>query len=128
MRVLLDTNVFLWWIGKDERLSPLAVATIESLDNDIYLSAVSVTELAIKSSIGRLRITGDLRQFIYQQVELQGFLPLDLTFEHAVSVESLPLLHRDPFDRLLVAQAKSEQIPILASDPAIAGYDLEVIW
>jgi PIN domain nuclease of toxin-antitoxin system len=128
VRVLLDTNVLLWWIGQDRRLSRSAADAISSPGNDVLVSSVSVAELAVKASIGRFGASGGFAEFIREQLEVQHFTELDLTVAHSLALAVLPLHHRDPFDRLLIAQAAVEGIPLVASDPAMDSYEIQVIW
>lgn len=128
MRVLLDTHAFLWWITDDQRLSQRARETIARPTNTLFLSAASAWEIAIKAALGRLRFQGNLKSFISRQLAMNGIEPLPVELAHALHVALLPPLHRDPFDRLLVAQAQLEGIPILTADPILGQYEVEVIW
>ena len=128
MRVLLDTHAFLWWVLEDPRLSARAQSVIAAPEYDVLVSAVSAWEIAIKSADSRLDLPEPAGTYVPDRIAANGFLELDVTVEHAVRVAGLPAIHRDPFDRLLIAQAQVEGIPILTSDPAIARYDVDVIW
>ena len=128
MRVLLDTHVFLWWITDDERLSPRAREVMVEGRNTLVLSAASGWEMAVKAQLGRLSVAGDFASFLSEQLALNGIDTLPVTMAHALHVFELPAHHRDPFDRLLVAQALLEGIPIVTADPEIARYPVEVIW
>jgi PIN domain nuclease of toxin-antitoxin system len=128
VRYLLDTHAFLWWLVDDPRLSPRAHAAIRDSGNEILFSAASAWEIAIKAGLGRIAFEDDLAEYIPRQVVANGFGHLPIRFEHALQVFRLPLLHRDPFDRMLVAQAQVEQMPLLTADPAIARYRVEVVW
>lgn len=128
MRVLLDTHAFLWWVLEDPRLSARAQSVIEAPDNDVLVSAVSAWEIAIKSADARLDLPEPAQTYVPGRIAANGFRELDVTVEHAVRVAGLPAIHRDPFDRLLVAQAQAELIPIISGDPTIARYDVEIIW
>jgi PIN domain nuclease of toxin-antitoxin system len=123
--VLIDTNAVLWTIARSKRLSPRARAMIADAAHPLVVSAVSLWEVAIKRSSGKLRVPADLsrRLAALRQVELLPISPL-----HAEAVGALPWHHRDPFDRMLVAQAAVERLPIVSSDPALAQYGVEVIW
>ena len=101
-RYLLDSHVVLWWLDGAERLSDRAMAAISSAENEIVVSAASVWELAIKQATGKLRIDGDLRQHLREQ----WFHELPISGRHAAEAGELPLRHKDPFDRLLIAQAR----------------------
>ncbi len=123
--VLLDTNAMIWLLAGDERMSQRARATIADMGRPLIVSAVSLWEVAIKRSSGKLRVPPDLprRLAALRQVELLPISPL-----HAEAVGELPLHHRDPFDRMLVAQALAERLAIVSSDPALAQYGVEVVW
>ena len=123
MRVLLDTHVLLWWQQDDPRLSTAHRELIRGPENVVLVSAISVAEVSIKASLGKLDIVDDL----VAQVEIDGFEELPFTAAHAEALRDLPLLHRDPFDRMLVAQAKVEGIPLLTVDPRVKSYDVATI-
>ncbi|RME47267.1 MAG: type II toxin-antitoxin system VapC family toxin [Caldilineae bacterium] len=128
MRVLLDTHTFLWWIDDDPRLSPRAREVIGDGGNVVYLSAASGWEMAIKARLGKLQLPGALSSFIADQLIANAFDSLPVQMSHALHVYTLPPHHRDPFDRLLVAQAQVEDIPLLTADPQIGRYAVQVIW
>jgi PIN domain nuclease of toxin-antitoxin system len=121
MRLLLDTHIALWALADDPRLPPRARELIADEDNAIHVSTASVWEIAIKHTFQR----GDMPVSAAQALRWfrsAGYLLLDVKPEHAVAVEKLPLLHTDPFDRLLVAQALAEPLRLLTHDPAVARY------
>ena len=122
---LLDTNAALWMIANSSRLSPRALETVLDPSVRLVVSAASLWEVAIKRSIGKLRAPADLsrRLATRRHVELLPISPL-----HAEAVGVLPWHHRDPFDRLLVAQAQAEKLAIVSPDPALAQYGVDVIW
>ena len=128
MRYLLDTHAFLWWVLDDPRLSRAAADAIRDPANEILFSAASAWEIAIKAHLGRIAFEDDLAEFIPRQMVANGFMNLPITIDHALQVARLPLLHRDPFDRMLVAQAQREKTVLLTADPAIAQYGVDVIW
>lgn len=128
MRFLLDTHVFLWWISDDARLSVAARGIISDPENDLFLSAASGWEIAVKAGLGRLKLPDDLESFIAEQLAANAIHPLPVHMRHALHTRILPEYHRDPFDRLLIAQARLESIPILSADPLIARYPVEVVW
>lgn len=128
MKLLLDTHTFLWWITDSPRLSEHARQLIAHGDNEVLFSAASGWEIAIKTGLGRLSLPDDAERFITEQLARNSFLVLPIQLSHALRVMALPDHHRDPFDRLLVAQAQVENLPILSSDPQIVRYDVEVIW
>ena len=128
MRALLDTHAFLWWIGDDPRLSERAREVLSDGDNDLVFSAASGWEIAIKARLGRLHVSGDLNTYLVRQLTENYTSVLPVHLSHALRVHALPDHHRDPFDRLLVAQAIVEEIPLLSADPRIARYPVEVVW
>jgi PIN domain nuclease of toxin-antitoxin system len=124
---LLDTHAFLWWIGDDPRLSERAREVFSDGDNDLVFSAASGWEIAIKARLGRLHVPGDLNTYLVRQLTENYTSVLPVHLSHALRVHALPDHHRDPFDRLLVAQAIVEEIPLLSADPRIARYPVEVV-
>ena len=128
MRVLLDTNVFLWSNEDPDRLSSTARELVEDSTNYVFLSAVSAWEIAIKYEKGSLKLPEPAHQFVIDRVFRLRLQPLNIELPHALRAGSLPPIHRDPFDRLLVAQSQLEGLPILTSDARIAAYGVEVIW
>jgi PIN domain nuclease of toxin-antitoxin system len=121
VNLLLDTPVLIWW-DEGRKLSGAARRAIEAADT-VYVSAASAWEVAIKIGLGRLRPT----RTVEQAVEESGFLELPITFRHAERVAGLPAHHRDPFDRLLIAQAELEGLTLVTRDPAFAQYAVERI-
>lgn len=128
MKALLDTHVFLWWITDDRRLSSRASKIISNGDNLLYLSAASGWEISIKARLGKLELPSNIASFIAEQLAENAVIPLDVKMHHALYVYTLPDYHRDPFDRLLIAQAQLEDLPIITTDSQIARYPVEVIW
>ncbi len=128
MRVLVDTHVFVWWGAGDPRVSARTHSIVEDSANTVYFSAVSGWELAIKFQLGKIQLPEEPARFVMDRVGRYGMVSLPVLMSHALLAGSLPLHHRDPFDRMLVAQAQSEGLPILSADPAFAAYDVEVIW
>ena len=128
MQALLDTHALLWWLDGDERLSPSARAFIGDSDNRILVSAASAWEIATKVRLGRL--PGDIEvaaRFLECLLE-QGFTPLGISVEHALRAGSLPGPHRDPFDRMLIAQAQAESIPLISNESLFYGYGVQRLW
>ena len=128
MRALLDTNVFLWFDLEQQRLSPSARAFIADGTNDLVLSAATAWEIAIKHTKGQLQLPDLPEAYVASRIGLDGLDPLAIELSHAIRAGTLPPIHRDPFDRLLVAQSQLEDLPILTSDPNIARYGVSVIW
>jgi PIN domain nuclease of toxin-antitoxin system len=123
LRLLLDTNVVIWWLEDSDRLGPVARNAIDDGGNEVFVSAVSACEMSIKSLLGKLRTPADLEQ----QVSKNSFMPLPITLEHGVAVQELPPHHRDPFDRLLIAQARCEGLTVVTGDGQFSGYDVPVL-
>lgn len=128
MRLLLDTHVFLWWIDDAPELSPRARQAIASEDSECLLSIASCWELTIKASLGKLELSETVERFIPQQLALNSFRLLPIDFRHVARVEALPFHHRDPFDRLLIAQAMTEKLVLVTADAKFAGYDVNLLW
>ena len=125
MRLLLDTHALLWALAKPEKLPARAADAITSPRNTVYVSAVNTWELAIKASLGRVRLPfADLPGTI----ERAGFAELAITIAHSLRVRDLPPHHRDPFDRLLVAQAVDEGLNLVSGDSAIRSYPVQTLW
>ncbi|HEU4974874.1 MAG TPA: type II toxin-antitoxin system VapC family toxin [Baekduia sp.] len=123
-RLLVDTHALLWWLNDDPALSPAAREALADAANEPLVSTASLWEIAIKRSLGKLTVPDDLLEHIAQA----GFSWLPVSAEHAWQVRDLPAHHRDPFDRLLVAQALAERLPIVTSDSRLNDYGIEVCW
>jgi PIN domain nuclease of toxin-antitoxin system len=123
-RLLVDTHALLWWLTDDAALSPTARTAIAEPANEPLVSAASAWEIAIKISLGKLTAPDDLPDRILGE----GFAWLAISERHAWHVRDLPMLHRDPFDRLLVAQALIERLPVITGDSRFAGYGVDVRW
>lgn len=128
MRLLLDTHTFLWWLDDDRRLSTTARRVIEDSDNEVFVSAASGWEIAIKTQLGKLRLPAAPESFITEQLLHNGFKSLPISLSHALQVSMIPAFHRDPFDRILVVQSIVERMPIITADPLVTQYQAETIW
>jgi len=128
MKGILDTHTFLWWITDSPQLSPRVREIVSNGDNVLFLSAVSGWEMAIKAKLGKLHLPGNLESFISEQLAVNAINTLPVQMSHALHVYILPDHHRDPFDRILVAQAQLEKLPIITIDPQINQYSVETIW
>lgn len=128
MRLLLDTHVFLWWVQDARELSRKARDAIADADNECLLSLVSCWEMAIKVSLGKLELPGAIERFIPEQLTINGFRQLEIGFRHIARVATLALHHRDPFDRLLVAQATEERLTLVSADPVFRKYGVKHLW
>ena len=121
--LLLDTHVVLWWLEEPGLLRAEAREAIVHPNHDVYVSVASAWEMNIKSALGKLRIPDDLPQVL----DANEFEVLDVTLSHAMGLRDLPAVHRDPFDRLLIAQARIEGLTIVTRDPRIGQYDVPVL-
>ncbi len=127
MRLLLDTHAFLWFIDDDPRLSAKAKSLIES-DADLLLSAASLWEIAIKVSLGKLTLAQPFASFLPEQLTKNAVEILPISLAHLGAVAALPFHHRDPFDRLLIAQAMVEQTAIVSADASFDAYSARRLW
>ncbi len=127
MRVLLDTQVWLWMQAEPDRLAPEPRRILEQTENELLFSAASSWEITIMYSLGRLPLPEPPDRYVPDRMRRSGVIPLPIEHAHALSVSSLPSHHRDPFDRLLVAQAQLEDVPIITADWSFRLYDIETI-
>lgn len=118
MKLLIDTHILLWWLEDSPSLASQARSLISDPDNAVFLSAVSMWEIWLKVSLGKLRLPKQFERILADQ----GFEHLPLTASQARNVAELPWIHRDPFDRMLIAQAKSERLKLVTSDQTLSGY------
>lgn len=128
MRYLLDTVVWVWSVWEPERISRKAHEVMNDLEQEIFLSAVTAWEVAIKSGSGKLVLPEAPTSFVPRRMIEQGLRPLQVSHQHALAVFSLPNHHRDPFDRLLIAQAKIENMVLISSDKLFEPYDVPLLW
>jgi PIN domain nuclease of toxin-antitoxin system len=127
-RFLLDTHVFLWWIDDAPELTTTARQAIAYVGNDCFLSVAGCWEMAIKSSLGKLSLAKPVERFILEQLSANGFTLLNIDIRHLAKVEKMPFHHRDPFDRLLIAQALTEKLIIVSADRVFFDYGVKVLW
>jgi PIN domain nuclease of toxin-antitoxin system len=128
MKLLLDTHAFLWFITDDPALSRESKRLVEEPENDVILSVASLWEMAIKVSLGKLTISQPFEPFITSQLAANAISLLNISTGHVAVVATLPFHHRDPFDRLLIAQAMVEQLPVLSTDPVFDSYPIKRLW
>lgn len=128
MKALLDTHTFLRWVAGNPLLSNPVRAVLADKANEIYLSAATTWELVIKAGNGKLVLAQEVGSFVSGQITLNQFKPLPVTLDHTYQVETLPPHHKDPFDRLLIAQAQKEELVILTRDPLFANYLVQILW
>lgn len=127
-RILLDTHAFLWFALNDSRLSANAKDCMEDPDSDLLFSPASYWEIAIKISIGKYSLPEDFTDFMRDQIDENQLTVLPVSIQHAAAVSSMPFHHRDPFDRLLVAQAIVENVELLSSDEIFDSYPVTRLW
>ena len=129
MKYLLDTHVFLWWILDDPRLSKTAREIISDAKTTIFFSVVSAWEIAIKAHLGRIKFTAKpLERFLQEQLQANDVQVLPVLLHHVFREHTLPLLHRDPFDRMLIAQTLEEHLTLITADAQIKAYNVPVVW
>lgn len=128
MRLLLDTHAFLWAILDDQRLSSAARRTITDREHEVFVSAATGWEIAVKAALGRLILPQSPARLVPRHMQASGFLPLPIRMEHALRVHDLPEHHRDPFDRLLIAQAIEDRLTLVTADPRFKEYSVRTIW
>lgn len=128
MKCLLDTHAFIWLTTEDPKLSSIARDCILDGRTTLYLSSASIWEIVIKCSIGKLKLPGHPQTFVAKQLATNYIEELPITFKHAFHLQQLPDHHKDPFDRMLVAQAIVEKLSIITIDQLIAQYPVKTIW
>jgi len=128
MKALLDTHTLLWWLDGDEQLSATAREWINVASHSILVSAASAWEIATKVRIGKLPGAVEVAAQFHECLMSQGFTPLDISTEHALRAGSLPGPHRDPFDRMLIAQAQSLNVPLISNERIFDNYGIRRIW
>jgi PIN domain nuclease of toxin-antitoxin system len=128
VRLLLDTHALLWWFAGDDQLSSTARSAIEDYDNPVYVSAASAWEVATKHRLGKLSEIGRLANDFAGEVAKQGFLPLEITLEQGQHAGALPGNHRDPFDRMLIAQSQAQNLVLVSNELAFDYYGVTRLW
>lgn len=124
MNCLLDTHVFLWMLADPGRLSPSARHAIQHPDHTVFVSAVTAVEIAVKRALGKLEAPGHLTQ----EITARGLVELPLQYAHGEALRDLPYHHQDPFDRMLIAQARHEQLTLITHDRKFEPYGLPILW
>jgi len=127
MNLLLCTHTFVWWTTARKRLSARAFAEISNSGNTVFLSAASLWELQIKIQINKFQFTDPLEIVVNEQIKINGFRILPVTFAHVLELEKLPFHHKDPFDRLLIAQANAEKMILVSSDKIFSAYPMNLL-
>jgi PIN domain nuclease of toxin-antitoxin system len=127
MKALLDTNIFLWAITKDKRLSRRAAEVFEG-PSDLWFSVASVWEILIKAQVGKLNLPNPTGRYILKKLADNKIETLPISLDHVLKIETLPMHHRDPFDRMLIAQSMEQDWPIITSDRMFKKYPVRIIW
>ena len=128
MKFLLDTQCWLWWFSQPEKLSAQAIEQIADETNELWFSVASVWEIGIKVAIGKLPLAEQIDDYIFARMTLLGAKSLEITASHALRAAALPLHHRDPFDRMLIAQAQDENMQIISADLMFNQYEVSLLW
>jgi len=128
MKLLLDTHTFLWWDNEPSKLSKNVYDLCQDPSNELLLSLVSIWEIQIKAQLGKLTLRTALSQIVTDQQSQNGITLLQITLPHILTLQNLPMHHRDPFDRLLISQAQNEGASLLSKDSEFADYGVGVIW
>jgi PIN domain nuclease of toxin-antitoxin system len=128
MKYLLDTKVWLWSVGPTDRIGRAGLEILSSGAQELYLSAASSWEIAIKAKLGKFQLPEKPGPYVRTRLATQGIHSLSITQDHSLKVYDLPLHHSDPFDRLIIAQALAEQMAILTSDRVFERYQVELVW
>jgi len=128
VKYLLDTHVFLWWITNSPRLPENIRALIQEKKNELFLSAASIWEMMIKSRLNKIQLPDNPKEFIKEQLILNSIKILNISMDHSFGVYDLPEIHKDPFDRMLIAQSRSDGLLIITADSFIKQYDVATYW
>ncbi len=128
MKLLLDTHTFIWWDSEPAKLSASALSACQDQANTLILSVVSVWEIQIKSQLGKLKFNLPLSEIIQSQRQMNNVQVLTLELDHVLELQNLPYHHKDPFDRLLIAQANVEDVLLVSGDSIFSEYPINLIW
>ena len=128
MKLLLDTHAFLWLVEAPEKLTNRALAACKDRRNPLYFSVASAWEIQVKTQLGKLTLDDSLSELVREQQSLNGLRVLGVELLHVLELEALPAHHRDPFDRLLVAQARVEDLFLVTADGAVQQYPVQILW
>jgi len=127
MKLLLDTHVFIWWADDPERLSPAALAALEDEGNELVLSVASVWEMQIKIQLGKLKLSLPLKELVKNQQDTNNLTVSPVALPHILALDALPFHHKDPFDRLLIAQSIDEELTLVTADPQFSAYSIKLL-
>ena len=128
MKLLIDTQCWLWWFSEPDRLTAATIAQISDESNEIWFSVASVWELGIKVGLGKLPLPEPIDRYLASRMKELGARSLEIRADHAIRAGGLPLHHRDPFDRMLIAQAQGEGMTIITADRLFDLYEVEILW
>lgn len=128
MRALFDTHALIWWFSDDSSLTPIVREIIADTENTLLVSAATAWEIAIKHQLGKLRKVADLVSDFSGRIESEGFELLSISAEHGIRAGLLPGPHKDPFDRMLIAQAQTENVPIVSNEAVFESYGVRRLW
>ncbi len=127
MKLLLDTHIFIWWADQPEKLSPAALSTLEDEANELLLSVASVWEMQIKIQLGKLKLSLPLKELVKNQQEINDLMVSPVALTHVLALDALPVHHKDPFDRLLIAQSIAEGLTIVTADSQFSTYSVKLL-
>lgn len=127
MRLLLDTHVFIWWADQPEKLSPVALSALEDEANELLLSVASVWEMQIKIQLGKLKLNLPLKELVKTQQETNDITVSPVALTHVLALDALPFHHKDPFDRLLIAQSIEEDLTLVSADSQFSAYSVKLL-
>ena len=126
MKLLLDTHVFIWWADNPEKLSPAALSALEDEANELLLSVASVWEMQIKIQLGKLKLSLPLKELVKNQQETNNLMVSPVALTHVLALDALPFHHKDPFDRLLIAQSIEEDLTLVTADSQFLAYSVKL--
>ena len=127
MKLLLDTHIFIWWADQPEKLSPAALSALEDEANELLLSVASVWEMQIKIQLGKLKLNLPLKEIVKNQQETNDLTVSPVALTHVLALDALPFHHKDPFDRLLIAQSSAEGLTIVTADSQFSAYSVKLL-
>ena len=127
MKLLLDTHIFIWWADQPEKLSPAALSALEDEANELLLSVASVWEMQIKIQLGKLKLSLPLKDLIKNQQETNDITVSPVALTHVLALDALPFHHKDPFDRLLIAQSIEEDLTLVTADSQFSAYSINLL-
>jgi PIN domain nuclease of toxin-antitoxin system len=128
MRYLLDTHVFLWMAADPDKLSPRVRKIVREKNNQLYMSAASGWEIALLEKIDRIKLPDEPQRFIPEAMQRLSVLPIPIGFSTAITAAMLPLIHRDPFDRIIIAEAEKEKMIVITKDKKFVEYGIQSLW